>query len=226
MGVLLLEDFNVNDLPDVDFERLDDELAINLGGVNETKGRKASALPINIPTGQKKKKDESHPTTKAESSCHPRRQLRGRIFGSITCQIFTIAGSSTYSMKHALQITLYAFPIGILRRTLDPALQFAAGRACPSRCFLQSRAFMEADRVLQASPPEPGCDLPRCVAALMLSSDATHIAQSGQAKLWPIYTYHIGNRSKYERGRPYANTGYNVAFLASLPDAITEFYSE
>ncbi|KIM42576.1 hypothetical protein M413DRAFT_408453 [Hebeloma cylindrosporum] len=56
----------------------------------------------------------------------------------------------------------------------------------------------------------------------MLYSDATHVAQFGQAKLWPIYGY-IGNGSKYERGRPSANAGYNVAFLPSLPDAITDF---
>ena len=65
---------------------------------------------------------------------------------------------------------------------------------------ITSKAFLEADHILQSSPPEPGCDLPQCVVALMLYSDATHITQFVQAKLWPIYTY-VGNGSKYVRGR-------------------------
>ena len=62
---------------------------------------------------------------------------------------------------------------------------------------------------------QPGCDLPRCVVALMLYSDATHIAQFEQAKLCPIYTY-FGIGSKFVRGRPSANAGYNVASLPSV----------
>ena len=77
---------------------------------------------------------------------------------------------------------------------------------------IASKAFLEADHVLQSSPPEPGCDLPQCIVALMFYSDATHVAQFGQAKLWPIYT-DIRNGSKYVRGRHSTNAGYNVAFL-------------
>ena len=51
--VLLHDDFNVNDLRDVDFNRLDCELASNPGGVTETNGWKVSEVPIYIPTGKK-----------------------------------------------------------------------------------------------------------------------------------------------------------------------------
>ncbi|TFK76058.1 hypothetical protein BDN72DRAFT_930755 [Pluteus cervinus] len=85
-----------------------------------------------------------------------------------------------------------------------------------------SSAFLEADRELHTSPLEPGCDLPRCVAALMIYSDATQVAQFGQASVWPVYAY-FGNQSKYERGRPSTRMAYNVAFLPSLPDGVADF---
>jgi hypothetical protein len=59
-----------------------------------------------------------------------------------------------------------------------------------------SPAWIEADRKLQSSPREPGCKLPRVIAGFMFWSDATHVAQFGQAKLWPVYAY-FGNQSKY-----------------------------
>ncbi|EIW80786.1 hypothetical protein CONPUDRAFT_57709 [Coniophora puteana RWD-64-598 SS2] len=82
-------------------------------------------------------------------------------------------------------------------------------------------AFLDADRKLQESLPEPGCSLPRAVAGIMLWSDATHVAQFGQAKLWPIYVY-FANQCKYERGRPSSHAARCVAYLPSLPDSITD----
>ena len=59
-----------------------------------------------------------------------------------------------------------------------------------------SEAFREAHRALQDSPPEPNCDLPRVVVALMFWSDATQLTQFGNSQLWPCYLF-IGNESKY-----------------------------
>ena len=49
-----------------------------------------------------------------------------------------------------------------------------------------SDAFLEAHRSLQDSPPEPGCDLPRVVVALMFSSDDTQLAAFSNANLSPL----------------------------------------
>jgi hypothetical protein len=54
--VLLHEGFNVDDLEDMDFDRLDHELASNPGGVTETNGWKISEVPIYIPTGKRRTK--------------------------------------------------------------------------------------------------------------------------------------------------------------------------
>lgn len=78
-----------------------------------------------------------------------------------------------------------------------------------------SPAFMDAHRDLQNSLREPGCDLPRTIAALMFWSDATHLTSFGNAKLWPIYLY-FGNESKYRRCKPSCHLGNHVAYFQKV----------
>ena len=57
-----------------------------------------------------------------------------------------------------------------------------------------SEAFVKEDLWLQNSPPEPGCDLPCSVLAIMLWSNAMVVPQFGQGKAWQGYMY-FGNQS-------------------------------
>ncbi|TFK58883.1 hypothetical protein BDN72DRAFT_948719 [Pluteus cervinus] len=82
-----------------------------------------------------------------------------------------------------------------------------------------SKAFLDADHALHQSPPEPGCDLPRAIIAIMFYSDATHLAQFGQASLHPIYVF-FGNQSKYDRGVRACNAVHNLAFLPGVSQII------
>ncbi|KIM71647.1 hypothetical protein PILCRDRAFT_82571, partial [Piloderma croceum F 1598] len=75
--------------------------------------------------------------------------------------------------------------------------------------------FVKADHKLQEPLRESGCDLPQVIAAIMLWSDATHVAQFGQAKLWPIYLY-LGNISKYAHCKPSEHTGHQAAYLPTV----------
>jgi hypothetical protein len=75
-----------------------------------------------------------------------------------------------------------------------------------------SKAFVDAHDDLQNSPGEPGCDLPRVVVALMFWSDATHLTNFGNAKLWPLYMF-FGNESKYRRCKPSCNLCEHVAYF-------------
>ena len=222
--VLLHEDFNVDDLRGVDFDRLDGELANNPGGVTETNGWKVSAVPIYIPTGKKHTK-----ASRREAAARRRRDQAAAHDGS---------EDDSNSEDEFSAGRKYYVPNLHHRSLVDIVKEASSGPASKDyhwhpfeehwippwqpeqkeRVYsevIASKAFLEADRVLQSSPPEPGCDLPRCIVALMFYSDATHVAQFGQAKLWPIYT-DIGNGSKYMRGRHSANAGYNVAFLPSV----------
>ncbi|KIK72621.1 hypothetical protein PAXRUDRAFT_798128, partial [Paxillus rubicundulus Ve08.2h10] len=58
----------------------------------------------------------------------------------------------------------------------------------------------------------------------MFWSDATHLAQFGQAKAWPIYLF-FGNLSKYLRGSPSLGACHPIAFIPDLPDTIKKFIS-
>ena len=78
-----------------------------------------------------------------------------------------------------------------------------------------SPAFLEAHRALQESPPEPGCDLPRVVAAMMFWSDDTHLTSFRNAKLHPCYLF-FGNNSKYQRCKPKCHLCNHVAYFQTV----------
>ena len=78
-----------------------------------------------------------------------------------------------------------------------------------------SQAFADAHNALQDSPREPKCDLDRVVVALMFWSDATHLTNFGNAKLWPLYMF-FGNDSKYRLGKPSSNCCEHVAYFESV----------
>ena len=69
-----------------------------------------------------------------------------------------------------------------------------------------SEAFFEAHRVLQDSPGEPGCELPRVVLGLKLASDGTRLTAFSSAKLCPVYLG-IGNESK-DRNQAFEHVAY------------------
>ena len=75
-----------------------------------------------------------------------------------------------------------------------------------------SKSFIDAHNQLQSSPPEPGCELPRRIVALMFWSNATQLTVFGDVKLWPLYMY-FGNESKYTRCQPSAHLCNHVAYF-------------
>lgn len=78
-----------------------------------------------------------------------------------------------------------------------------------------SDAWLEAQDGVQRLPKEPGCSLERVIAGLMFFSDATHLANFGTAKAWPLYLY-FGNLTKYARSSPQSGACHLVGFLPSV----------
>lgn len=78
-----------------------------------------------------------------------------------------------------------------------------------------SAEMIETYQEINDLPREPGDDLERTVASLMFWSDATHLANFGDASLWPFYLY-FGNQSKYTRGKPTASACHHVAYIPSV----------
>lgn len=82
-----------------------------------------------------------------------------------------------------------------------------------------SDAFMETHEDVQrhapVPPDDPECKREKVVAALMFSSDATHLTSFGNAKAWPIYLM-LGNLSKYIRGKPNSGGVHHLAYIPSV----------
>lgn len=53
------------------------------------------------------------------------------------------------------------------------------------------------------------------IAAIMLWSDSTQLANFGTASLWPVYLF-LGNLSKYERCKPKAFAAHHIAYIPKV----------
>lgn len=72
----------------------------------------------------------------------------------------------------------------------------------PNQCTASSstrrQSSMRTFARIQNLPAEPGCDLPRAMAMIMWWTDATHVTQFGNSKVWPGYMM-FGNQSNGSR---------------------------
>lgn len=86
-----------------------------------------------------------------------------------------------------------------------------------------SDAFIEANEEVQTRgevpPDDPECQREKVVAAVMFSSDATHLTSFGNAKAWPIYLM-LGNLSKYIRAQPGSGAMHHVAYIPSVKSSL------
>ena len=77
------------------------------------------------------------------------------------------------------------------------------------------------DRVQRAPTDDPSCKREKVVAGLMFWSDATHLANFGTAKMWPIYML-FGNLSKYIRCQPNSGAIKHLAYIPPFPDSLQD----
>lgn len=78
-----------------------------------------------------------------------------------------------------------------------------------------SDAWLEAQDDLHKLQKEPGCSLEQVIAGLMFFSDATHLANFGTAKAWPLYAY-FRNLTKYICSSPTSGSCHLIGFLPSV----------
>ena len=82
--------------------------------------------------------------------------------------------------------------------------------------LFNSDAFInEYKELLRNLPPSSGPYIETAIAAIMLWSDSTHLAEFGTASLWPIYLF-FGILSKYFRARPSDFAAHHVAYIPSV----------
>ncbi|KDR76734.1 hypothetical protein GALMADRAFT_225666 [Galerina marginata CBS 339.88] len=84
-------------------------------------------------------------------------------------------------------------------------------------------AFIEEHKKILKQTPEPGPQLETGVIGMMLWSDSTHLANFGDASLWPAYLF-FGNHSQYFRGSPNNFAAHHIAYFPSLPSDLQDIY--
>ncbi|KAG1784624.1 uncharacterized protein HD556DRAFT_1280298 [Suillus plorans] len=194
-NVILHPGFDPEDLRGVNFDKIDKQLAQDLSSPLEGNGWRNDPITVNIPTSQKA--------------------------GTVGTRKFCIGDFHHRSLVHILRTAIESNTPHAQQYHWHPYEQFHQSpdpNTPPVRVFDEvytGDAFLKADRDLQNSPGEPDCDLPRVIAGIMVWSDATHVAQFGQARLWPIYIY-LANLSKYSRCKPTSTASHQAAYLPKV----------
>lgn len=221
LDIMLSGVFSIEDLRGVNFDKID-----NVLGTTDTSemawegnGWKTSTVTIELPIGEKLTQKTKRRRA-AEAQTRKRNDAVDPQADTVEVRKFDIPNFHHRSLVHIMRSTIEfdeaakSFHWHPYEQYWTPAIPWAIGERVHNELYC-SPAWIEADRKLQASPPEPGCNLPRVIAGFMFWSDATHVAQFGQAKLWPTYTY-FGNQSKYSRAQPSARASSQVAYLQSV----------
>ncbi|KAG5635206.1 hypothetical protein H0H81_012056 [Sphagnurus paluster] len=90
-------------------------------------------------------------------------------------------------------------------------------------------AFLEEHDCVQWHSPvpldDPNCKREKVVAAVMFSSDGTHLTNFGMAKAWPLY-FMLRNLSKYLQSLPNTGAMHHLAYIPSLLDSFQDVASK
>lgn len=207
--VLLAEDFDPSDLAGVNFaainKLLDDiDTRTDLPGCGD--GWRSSNIQIFIP------KPRSRLVHNQKSNSHVNPEEYGEPF--VACgfrhRSLTEVIKAHFSMAPRSR-TLHHSPHKLIWVKDDGSEERIHGELYQSDAWL---AEHEAIQDLEIDTEEP-CSRERSIAALMLYSDATHVAQFGQNSIWPVYLY-FGNESKYYRRKPTARVCEHIGFLLKV----------
>ncbi|CDO68243.1 hypothetical protein BN946_scf184842.g6 [Trametes cinnabarina] len=215
------DDFDPADIARTDFKRLDGQLAAGIchdaPWSDEREGWRTASVTIGVPTNRR-----ATQASRREATASARRVTRHEPAAdtpaahAIPGYHFTVPGFHHKSICAEIKKTFSSDPAA-RDFVYDPYL---VERQLPDTTetervygeLYNSPSFVQEDIRLQNSPREPGCDLPRAIAAIMLWSDATVVSQFGNQKAWPAYMY-FGNQSKYARARPTARAAHHIAYF-------------
>ncbi len=173
------EDFNMDEAKDVNYAKIDDELAkASLPWEDAAHGWRKASVSINIPTGEKRSKsarrnrrttcedadDEDDAPATSSSAAGRKFDISGIHYRPIS-QVLQSAFSSEKDMHYE--------PFEEYVETSRPTEDGSPGVERVYTEVYNSVRFNEEHEKLQRSPPEPGCNAPRRVAAINLYSDST-----------------------------------------------------
>lgn len=197
--VIRTDDFKIDDLKGFDASResrrLDAAMKQSSEGIFQSDGWQRSSLQISVPTREKKPDGNGRP--------------------------FVISNFMHRSITSVIQATFAESASKLFHFTPFKRVWKSPTTGQEQRIYDElycSDAWLAAHDELQKQKREDNCKLERVIAGLMFWSDATHLAQFGQAKAWPIYMF-FGNLSKYTRAFPSSGACHPIAFIPSVSGA-------
>jgi hypothetical protein len=200
MSIAALNDLVQNVICAEDFDRSDPAIAefsaerelARLDGFASEDGWRTGAVKVEVPITGLKAKDRD-----------PERHT------------YSIPGVYWRSLTEVIRTFFEETPLDKLH--LTPFLMFWTG---PSGCEsvfseLYNSSAMYNEYVKLRTSLLGKTNMPVVIAAMMLWSDSTHLANFGTASLWPVYLY-FGNVSKYIRNKISSFSAYHIAYIPKV----------
>ncbi|KDN41261.1 hypothetical protein RSAG8_07530, partial [Rhizoctonia solani AG-8 WAC10335] len=191
--VITQPDFVPSDVSNVDWRRLDNSLA--LFALDNNLEHKQTSVPLPIPPRT--------PAAAASYKLNPTQNVLS--IPTTSCQ--SLLGAVKRAFTKNNQHFFHYEPYNAYFRDPKTSKSYQVfGEA------YESQRMLDMHQQVQRVPLDEPCDLPRCVAALMLFSDAMQLTLFGKAKIWPIRAT-FGNISKYERCKPNSENHYDCPMI-------------
>lgn len=173
--------FQPKKVVDVDFEKLDEQVSRDPGSRLDGGGWGNSTVVIKVPPGQMATKKSKQRQAAAHRSAVLHDEVDTESDGRQTKK-FAVHNFHHHKLTHVMRAAIEDTPQAKdyhwhpYENTWQPPWPDVTPECVYDELYT-STSFLNADRELQNSPQEPGCTLPRVVCAIMLWSDATHVAQ-------------------------------------------------
>ncbi|KAH9011740.1 hypothetical protein EDB85DRAFT_2159661 [Lactarius pseudohatsudake] len=228
-NMLTDERFKNEDIKVVNFSKIEKLLADDVQSPWGGNGWKRSTVVIEVPTGLKptaasRRKEQNerarrqrHDEVDPDADPYPRHRV-------------PIHGVRTRSLLHTMLETIQEDSVSkeLHWHGYKEVWQPAYPGLPPERVWgelFTSDSFLKAERDLNNAEVDSETQYHRVIAAYMIWSDSTHLAQFGQAKAWPIYAY-FGNQSKYTRCKPTSRSSQIIGYVPPACDILPDSFSE
>ena len=220
------DDFNMDDIKETDFRKIEEELRGRLSryGWEQERGWRKSDITIGVPLGIKRtasvrREDAAH-EVRLWNAPHPPLSTEADLEGyPITLRNFNYRPiceviRETFSQDPAARGFHYHPFEQTYHSPTNPELptERVYDELYTSDTWIREDAKIQTAKI-NASNQER--DLPRAIAAIMVWSDETMLNPFGQNKSWPVYIF-FGNQPKRERLKQTAGGRRHLAYLPQV----------
>ncbi|CAK5267132.1 unnamed protein product [Mycena citricolor] len=193
--------------------RLDGMVKLMLGESEvDTAAWRSAAVKISLPATKIRRPEKDAPVFEVQN-------VKYRSFIDVTKEFFQgpdFVDAHLTPYIHCQDPNVDPSPLQPNFDPLDVPLDVAGFPSIPQGHFAvyqevyESRKMLSEHIAVRRDPTQPNIET--VIAALMLYSDATHLANFGSASLWPAYLQ-FGNLSKYKRASPSLGTMHHLIYF-------------